>query len=57
MTQTTRQHVQNMVATPGAANDLLKKTKILLHFAIGNGWRQDDPALRIKKFAEGEFHT
>jgi integrase len=59
--QMTRQHVQNMVAkraaTPGAANDVLKKIKILVHFAIDNGWRTDDPTLRIKKFAEGEFHT
>jgi integrase len=56
-----RQHVQRIVAkraeTPGAANDVLKKLKILLHFAIDNGWRKDDPTLRIKKFAEGEFHT
>ena len=61
VSQMTRQHVQNMVAkrapTPGAANDLLKKIKILVHFAIDNGWRKDDPTLRIKKFAEGEFHT
>jgi integrase len=56
-----RGHVQKMVArraeTPGAANDVLKKLKILLHFAIDNGWRKDDPTLRIKRFAEGEFHT
>ena len=61
VSQMTRQHVQTMVAkraaTPGAANDLLKKIKILVHFAIDNGWRKDDPTLRIKKFAEGEFHT
>lgn len=31
--------------------------KVLLHFAIDNGWRTDDPTIRIKKFAEGEFHT
>lgn len=49
--------VAKRAATPGAANDVLKKIKILLHFAIDNGWRKDDPALRIKKFAEGEFHT
>ena len=59
--QMTRQHVQQIIgrraATPGAANDLLKKLKILLHFAIDNGWRKEDPALRIKAFAEGEFHT
>ena len=51
----TRQHVQKIVAkraaTPGAANQLLKKLKVLLHFAIDNGWRTDDPTIRIKKFA------
>ena len=57
----TREHVKRIVAkrsaTPGAANDVLKKLKILVHFAIDNGWRTDDPTLRIKKFAGGEFHT
>jgi integrase len=57
----TRAHVQKIVArradTPGAANDVLKKLKILMHFAIDNGWRKDDPTVRIKKFAAGEFHT
>lgn len=57
----TRQHVQAIIArradTPGAANDLLKKIRILVHFAIDNGWRKDDPTVRIKKFASGEFHT
>ena len=61
VSQMTRQHVQSMIAkraaTPGAANDLLKKIKILVHFAIDNDWRKDDPTLRIKKFAEGEFHS
>ena len=56
-----REHVQKIVAkraeTPGAANDVLKKLRILLHFAIDNGWRKDDPTVRIKKFASGEFHT
>ena len=59
--QMSRQNVQQVVAkraaTPGAANDVLKKLKILIHFAIDNGWRKDDPAVRIKKFAAGEFHT
>ena len=49
--------VGRRAATPGAANDVLKKLKILLHFAVDNGWRKDDPTLRIKGFAEGEFHT
>ena len=56
-----REHISRMIAkradTPGAANDLLKKIRILIHFAIDNGWRTDDPTLRLKKFASGEFHT
>ena len=48
--QMTRQHVQQIIgrraAMPGAAHDLLKKIRILLHFAIDNGWRKDDPTLR-----------
>ena len=56
-----REHVRALVArkaeTPGAANSLLQKIKVLIHFAIDNGWRSDDPTLRIKKFAKGEFHT
>jgi integrase len=57
----TREHVRRMIAkraeTPGAANSVLQKLKVLIHFAIDNGWRKDDPTLRIKKFAKGEFHT
>ncbi len=56
-----REHINRIVskrsATPGAANDVLKKLKILIHFAIDAGWRSDDPTLRIKKFESGEFHT
>ena len=56
-----REHVKIMMAkraaTPGAANDLLKKIRILVHFAIDTGWLRDDPTLRLKKFACGEFHT
>ena len=59
--QMTREHVSRMVAkrasTPGAANDVLKKIRVLVRFAIDNRWRQDDCTLRIKPFAEGEFHT
>jgi integrase len=59
--QMTRQHVQQIVARradmPAAANHWLKKLRILLHFAIDNGWRRDDPTLRIKMFAGGEFHA
>jgi integrase len=61
VSQMTRQHVQNMVAkrasTPAAANDALKKIKILLHFAIDSGYRKDDPTLHMKKFAGGEHHS
>ena len=56
-----REHVKTMIAkraaTPGAANDLLKKIRILVHFAIDSGWRGDDPTLRLKKFSSSEFHT
>ncbi|KAB2912685.1 MAG: tyrosine-type recombinase/integrase [Hyphomicrobiaceae bacterium] len=56
-----REHVHRIISkraeTPGAANSVLQKLKVLLHFAIDNGWRKDDPTLRIKKFANGEFHT
>jgi hypothetical protein len=43
-------------ATPGSANDLLKKIRTLIKFAIDAGWRADDPTLRIKSFPEHEFH-
>ena len=56
-----REHVRRILAkrseTPGAANSVLQKLKVLIHFAIDNGWRKDDPTLRIKKYAKGEFHT
>jgi integrase len=58
--QMRREHVSKMIAkrasTPAAANDLLKKISILVQFAIDNGWRTDDPTLRIKKFANGDGH-
>jgi integrase len=57
----TRDHVRRIVAkrasTPGAANDVLKKLKVLIHFAIDYGWRHDDPTLRAKMFPKGEIHT
>jgi integrase len=59
--QMTREHVSKIVArrmaTPGAGNDVLKKLRILLRFAIDNGLRRDDPTLRIKSFEESEHHT
>jgi len=57
----TREHVRRIVsrraATPGAANEALKKLRVLVHFAIDNGWLKDDATLRIKKFGTGEYHT
>ncbi len=43
--------------TPAAANNLLKKLRALMGFAIVNGWRSDDPTFKIKRFREGEHHT
>lgn len=45
------------VATPSAANNLLKKLRALMAFAIVNGWRSDDPTAKIPRFKEGEHHT
>src|SRR5262249_8519499 len=54
-----REHVKHMIAkrddTPGAANDLLKKIRILVRFAIDNGWRNDDPTQRIKKHPDDKL--
>ena len=44
-------------ATPGGANDLLKKIRALMKFAIDAELRTDDPTLRIKLYPEGEIHT
>ena len=56
-----RHHVEKMMtkrtATPGAANDLLKKVRTLTKFAIQNGWLDRDPTVGIEKFEEGEHHT
>jgi integrase len=29
----------------------------VIETSLSTGWRKDDPTLRIKKFAAGEFHT
>ena len=56
-----REHVTVMLgkrsATPGAANDLLKKIRLLMSFAIRNGMRTDDPTIKMRKYASGTFHT
>jgi integrase len=57
----TREHVKRMLAkraeTPGAANNVLKKLKILMRFALDQDFRADDPTARVKKFKSTEFHT
>lgn len=56
-----REHVKAIMARradrPSAANDALKKLRILIKFAIELGWRKDDPTIGLKKFKEGEHHT
>lgn len=47
----------SMAATPAAANNLLKKLRVLIGLAIVMRWRPDDPTLKIEKYNEGEFHT
>ena len=58
--QMKREHVDKMLArraaTPGASNDLLKKIRVLMGFAIQHGWRRDDPTIRMRKFAKGPGH-
>jgi integrase len=58
-----RRHVRDMVAakaaTPAAANNLLRIVRMLMRFAIEEGWRKDDPTLGVKPIrirTEG-FHT
>ena len=55
------EHVRRLIAkradTPGAANDLLKKIRILMKFAIATGWRPDDPTVGVTNFATGACHA
>lgn len=59
--QMKRIHVKTIMADmadrPGAANDLLKKLRLLMKLAIELEWRTDDPTQLIKTYDEGEFHT
>ena len=56
-----REHVMKIIAsmadTPAAANNMLKKVRTLMGWAILEGWRKDDPTAKIKKFREGTHHT
>jgi integrase len=58
-----RRHVRDMVAakatTPAAANNLLRMIRMLMRFAIEEGWRVDDPTAGVKaiKTHSDGFHT
>lgn len=56
-----RRNVLSIVARradrPSAANDALKKLRILFKFAIEEEWTTHDPTLKIEKQAEGTHHT
>ncbi len=47
-----RQHVkaimEKKVSTPSAANNLFRMIRMLMRFAIEEGWRRDDPTIGIK---------
>lgn len=56
-----REHVMKMMAKradrPAAANNLLKRIRGLMHYAIDSKLRTDDPTIRVKSYGGGEFHT
>lgn len=56
-----REHLDTILSrkasTPAAANNLLKKIRVLINFALERGKMEHDPARGIKKFKEGEHHT
>ncbi len=56
----TRKIVGGLVAekadTPAAANNLLKKLRALMGYAVRNDWRDDDPTHRVVRFKEGRGH-
>ena len=43
-----RKIIDDRAATPGAANDLLKKLRILMRFAAEYGYRNDNPARDVR---------
>ena len=59
--QMRREHVDKIVArlasTPAAANNALKKLRLLIAFAIAHGWRSDDPTRGVKFYRGGTHHT
>jgi integrase len=59
--QIRRKHIEkiiaSMAATPAAANNLLKKVRALLNYALSNREITTNPTWGIKKFKEGTYHT
>jgi integrase len=56
-----RRHVRGWCAarseTPGMANMVVKVVRLLLSYAVENGYRTDNPAQRIKLFKLGEHRA
>jgi integrase len=58
-----REHVRAIIAkksaTPQAANNLRKMIRLLMRFAVEEGWRRDDPTLEVKaiKVRSDGFYT
>jgi integrase len=59
--QMRRKHIEkiigSMVDTPAAANNLLKKVRALMNYALTNREIAANPTWGIKKFKEGTYHT
>ena len=56
-----RKHLEKIIGekanTPAAANNLLKKVRALLNYAVVSDYRNDNPANGIERFKEGTHHT
>lgn len=49
--------IAERIATPAAANNLLKKIRVLIRYGIRNSMLTVDPTLAFKKLKEGEYWT
>jgi enterobacteria phage integrase len=49
--------VSGMSETPAAANNLLRRLRMILNYAIGNDWITADPSKGVPFFREGTHHT
>jgi site-specific recombinase XerD len=56
-----RRHVKKLrnerAETPGMANMAVKVLRVLLAYAVDNGYRRDNPAVRVKMFKLGEHRA